>query len=80
MKKKQLKKRWWLYGSVGALFFGSGLSIVSEAGHWKHQEVIWYEWVGFGILGLALAVSGVVFLINAGILKERMRVISAKKH
>jgi len=79
MNIKALKKQWWWYGSVGALFFGSGLSLVSEAGHWKHQEVIWYQWAGFGVLGLALALSGVVFLINAGILKERMRVLSTNE-
>ncbi|MFC4636002.1 hypothetical protein ACFO3O_18985 [Dokdonia ponticola] len=79
MEKKQLKKQWWLYGSVGALFLGSGLSLISEASHWKHQAVIWCQWVGFGMLGLALTVSGVVFLIKAGVLKERMRMLSSKK-
>ena len=79
MEAKQLKKQWWWYGSVGALFFGSGLSLIAEASHWKHEAVIWYQWVGFGILGLALSISGVVFLINAGVLKERMRVLSTKK-
>lgn len=73
MKKRQLKRQWWLYGTLGALFLGSGLSLISEAGHWKQQEAIWYQWIGGGITGLALAISGVVFLINAGILKERIR-------
>ncbi|GGG12719.1 hypothetical protein GCM10011344_11790 [Dokdonia pacifica] len=73
MEKKRLKRQWWLYGTIGALFLGSGLSLISEAGHWKHQEMIWYQWIGGGIIGLALAISGVVFLINAGILKERIR-------
>ncbi|WP_299677401.1 hypothetical protein [uncultured Dokdonia sp.] len=73
MEKKRLKKQWCLYGSVGALFLGSGLSLISEAGHWKHQGTNILYWVGGGILGLALAISGVVFLINAGILKERIR-------
>ncbi|WP_299764429.1 hypothetical protein [uncultured Dokdonia sp.] len=73
MEKKQLKKQWWFYGSVGALFLGSGLSLISEAGHWKHQAIDALYWIGGGILGLALAISGVVFLINAGILKERIR-------
>lgn len=79
MEKKQLIKRWWLYGSVGALFLGSGLSVISEAGHWKHQDIIWYQWVGVGILGIGLTISGVVFLINAGILKERIRKVSSTK-
>ncbi|WP_299214708.1 hypothetical protein [uncultured Dokdonia sp.] len=79
MEKKQLKKQWWLYGSVGALFLGSGLSAISEAGHWKHQDEIWYQWVGVGILGIGLTISGVVFLINAAILKERIRKVASKK-
>ena len=73
MERKQLKKQWWFYGSVGAFLLGSGLSLISEAGHWKHQALVWYQWIGGGILGLALAISGVVFLINAGILNERIR-------
>lgn len=73
MEKKQLKKQWWIYGIVGTLFLGSGLSLISEAGHWKHQTTEWLYWVGGGILGLALAISGVVFLVKAGILKERIR-------
>lgn len=66
------KQLWWLYGSCGALFLGSGLSIAIEASHWKHQGEPFLVWVGFGVLGIGLVVSGVVFLIRAGIIKYEL--------
>ena len=68
-----LRQKWWAYGSAGALLFGSGLSIIAEASHWKHDGSLWYWWVFGGVVGIALAVSGVVFLIRAGILQSQFR-------
>lgn len=79
MEIKQLKKRWFVLGTMGTLFFGSGLCLVIEAGHWKHEAVFWGQWVGFGTLGLILVMSGIFFLINSGILLERIRILSSKK-
>jgi hypothetical protein len=67
------KVKWWLYGAGGALLFGSGLSIAIECSHIKHSGDHFWLWVFGGTCGLGLALSGVVFLIKAGILQYKMQ-------
>ncbi len=67
------KMKWWLYGGFGALFFGSGLSIAIECSHIKHGEGPFWAWVIGGTVGIGLAVSGIIFLIRAGILEAQRK-------
>ena len=64
--------KWWLNGFIGALLFGSGLSLAIESGYWKHSSEPWYFWVLGGTAGIGIALSGVVLLIRAGILKREL--------
>ena len=64
--------KWWLNGFLGALLFGSGLSLAIESGFLKHEGSAWYYWIIGGTAGLGLALSGVVLLIRAGMLKHEM--------
>jgi hypothetical protein len=70
------KLKWWLFGAGGALLFGSGLSIAIECSHLKHSGDNFWLWVIGGTVGIGLALSGVVFLIRAGILEFKMRQIN----
>ena len=64
--------KWWLNGFLGALLFGSGLSLAIESGFWKHSPEPWYYWILGGTSGIGIALSGVVLLIRAGILKREL--------
>ena len=66
------KMKWWLYGAGGALLFGSGLSIAMECSHLKHSDYLDWWWILGGTAGIGIALSGVVFLIRAGILQYHM--------
>jgi hypothetical protein len=67
------KMKWWFNGAVGALLFGSGLSIAIECSHIKHSGNDFWLWVIGGTVGIGLALSGVVLLIKAGILEYKMQ-------
>ena len=66
------RKKWWFNGAFGAVLFGSGISLAIEAGHWKHSTSPWFYWVLGGTLGICSALSGVVLLSRAGVLKREM--------
>lgn len=68
------RKLWLLYGFLGAVFFGMGLSICIEAGFWKHDGSHWAWWVFGGVMGLSSAVFGAFCMVKAGGLAERMRI------
>lgn len=67
------RTKWWINGAIGAFLFGSGLALAIEASHWKHQQVDWTQWVFGGTAGIGLALSGVVLLVRAGILRTKMK-------
>jgi hypothetical protein len=67
------RSKWWLNGFFGALLFGSGLSIAIECSHIKHQNGDLWLWVTGGTIGIGLALSGVVLLIRAGIIEEKIK-------
>lgn len=66
------RNKWWFNGSVGAVLFGSGLSLATAASHWKHDGKDWKHWGIGGTTGIGLALSGVVLLSRAGVLKREM--------
>ncbi|MEM7381077.1 MAG: hypothetical protein AAF361_07750 [Bacteroidota bacterium] len=72
-KRKALRKKWWLNGSLGALAFGTGLCCAIESGFLKHNGASWHLWVLAGTASLALVISGLVLLIRAGILGEVLK-------
>jgi hypothetical protein len=65
--------KWWLNGGIGALLFGSGLSMAMECSHIKNDGGDFWLWVIGGTVGIGLALSGVVLLIKAGILEYKMQ-------
>jgi len=70
---KNTRRTWWILGSSGALLLGSGVSIALEASHYKHLGTTNWQWILGGILGIACIVSGVVFLIRAGIIAHELK-------
>jgi len=71
--QKKLKRAWFLYGTFGALLFGCGLCCMIESGFLKHDGALWYEWVIAGTLSLCITMSGVVLLIKAGVLGQKLK-------
>lgn len=65
--QEKLKRRWWLKGSLGTLFLGAGLSGAIESGFLKASVDENILWILAGTASLGLVISGVVFLIEAGI-------------
>ncbi|WP_031425508.1 hypothetical protein [Flavimarina sp. Hel_I_48] len=72
------KGKWLLNGGLGAVLFGSGLSLAIESGFWKHSSEPWYFWVLGGTAGIGLTLSGVILLIRTGILKRELETSSKK--
>ncbi|WGK64470.1 hypothetical protein [Croceiramulus getboli] len=64
-KYRHWKRQWWLTGSLGALFFGSGLCASIECGFLKHEGASWSLWVPLGTLALACTVAGLVLLLKS---------------
>ena len=67
-----LKQKWWIYGILGALCLGGGLTLAIEASHWKHNALSWIYWTCLGTIGLSLHLIGVYLLIRAGITKYQL--------
>lgn len=68
-----LRAKWLLCGGLGALLFGSGLSIAIECSHLKHGDGPFWLWVIGGTTGIGLTLSGVVVLIKAAFLELKMK-------
>lgn len=60
------RKRWLLYGALGSILLGSGVSLAIEASHWKHDGDDLWLWAGAGTIGIALMVAGICVLIRTG--------------
>lgn len=66
------KKKWLLTGGLGTTLFGLGICCVIESAFYKHNGAIWYEWAFFGTVSLSILITGVVLLIKAGLLENKL--------
>ena len=62
---KQYYRRWMLRAPFGLVLVGLGLSLVVEAGFYKHAGAGTWQWVGFGTLALVVFNSGLCIFGDA---------------
>nr|WP_299345437.1 hypothetical protein [Allomuricauda sp.] len=68
-----MKRKWLWTGGLRASLFGFGICCLIECGFLKHSEAPWYQWVLLGTLSLIITILGLVFLIKAGLLEEKIK-------
>ncbi len=71
MLSKQYYRRWLLRAPLGLVLVGFGLSLVIEAGFYKHSGAATLEWVGYGTLALVVFNSGLCIFGDA--ILQRLR-------
>ncbi len=59
------KKRWFLQGTIGILFAGAGVSMLIEAGFYKHSDPGMIQWVLAGTLSLVVFMAGLILMIDS---------------
>lgn len=73
MNQRKARRTWWIKGGVGAIMLGTGLSGAIESGFLKNNNEAGLLWILTGTLSLGLVISGVVFLIQAGLIDHELR-------
>lgn len=73
MGKKKLKRRWLLTGGFGAVLVGAGISCAIESGFFKNDGGPMLQWVLAGTGSLSLIILGVVLLIKAAFIEQRLK-------
>ena len=63
--------RWFIQGTVGILLTGAGISMVVEAGLYKHTHPPLLIWMGAGTLSLIVLMAGLILMIDS--LRYRIR-------
>jgi len=71
--KQQLRRQWWITGTLGTLLLGSGLCVLLESSHLKHDGAQLYTWLLTGTIALAFVIAGVVMLIKAGVIEDNIK-------
>jgi hypothetical protein len=74
-----LRLKWLLSGGVGALLFGSGLSIAMECSHLKQGDGPLWLWIVGGTIGIGITLSGVVILIKTAFIEQKLKEDRSKK-
>lgn len=72
MNRKQLKKRYWIFGGIGTGLLGFGLSALVESGFLKHSEAPAWQWILAGTLSLIVIMTGVNFLFESFRCKQKL--------
>ncbi len=72
MNKKQLRKRYWIFGGVGTGLLGFGLSALVESGFLKHSDAPTWQWIMAGTLSLIIIMTGVNFLFESFRCKQEL--------
>jgi hypothetical protein len=70
--KKQLQKRYWVFGGLGSALLGFGLSAIVESGFLKHSDAEQWEWVTAGTVSLILIMTGINFLFESFACKQQL--------
>lgn len=63
--RKQLKRKWFIYGGVGLALMGAGLSVFGEALMLKQANNGFWGWFSYGTLSLVLFNAGMSFFGEA---------------
>lgn len=59
------RRRWFLQGTIGILLTGAGVSMLIEAGFYKHSDPGLIQWVLAGTLSLIVFMAGLVLMIDS---------------
>lgn len=62
-REKKLILKYWIYGTIGALLLGSGLSVLLHGSDLMRAGDDWWFWVSTG--GFALIMAGLSFIGDA---------------
>ena len=62
-REKKLILKYWIYGTIGALLLGSGLSVLLHGSDLLRAGDDWWFWVSTG--GFALIMAGLSFIVDA---------------
>lgn len=62
-REKKLIVKYWIYGTIGALVLGSGLSVLLHGSDLMRIGDDWWFWVSTG--GFALIMAGLSFIGDA---------------
>lgn len=58
LKRLSLRTKYWLVGGLSAVLVGSGLSVLNEASHLKHDGQPLMQWFIMGVYGFILTIGG----------------------
>ena len=58
-------RRWVIQGTIGILFTGAGISMVVEAGFYKHSNPPTLYWVLAGTGALIVLMTGLVLFVDS---------------
>ena len=61
-REKKLIVKYWIYGTIGALLLGSGLSVLIHGSDLLRGGDDWWFWVSTG--GFALIMAGLSFIAD----------------
>ena len=64
-KRRKEFWKWLCKGALGAVFFGSGISIAIEMGIHRYNGEPFAEWFLGGTAGIGLAVIGLHFIVDS---------------
>lgn len=74
IRRMSLRTQYWLLGGISALLVGSGLAVLSEAGHLKHTGQPFASWFIMGLYGFILTIGGLGLMQRATRIRVRMDV------
>ncbi|MGC1515055.1 MAG: hypothetical protein WA810_05715 [Maribacter sp.] len=72
-QKNKLKRNWLLLGGFGTLLVGTGISLAIESGFLKHEGAVWWQWASAGTGALSLVIVGIILLIKAAFVEQRLK-------
>ena len=70
--EKNLKKKWLTHAAGGILAMGFGLSILGESNIMKGSGTAFWQWFGFGTLGLMVFFAGLSVFGQAIVFKSEI--------
>ena len=59
------KKKWFVRGTLGVLLVGAGLSMVVDAGFYRHAHPEGYKWILYGTGALAVFMAGLTLFVDS---------------
>lgn len=78
MEKRQLKKRWLLFGASGLALVGFGLSLMGEALILKYEDAGFHDWFWLGTAALVVINTGLAFFGKAVTIRVKLDQLNNK--